>query len=81
MQKFIISPLVGNKFYINIEDDDTLDLVKEKISKKIDLSKDNFFLSVNNSRITKMREFDILINKSINVIPLNNEKKVTNIII
>ena len=53
MQKFIISPLVGNKFYINIEDDDTLDLVKEKISKKIDLSKDNFFLSVNNSRISK----------------------------
>lgn len=81
MQKFIISPLVGNKFYINIEDDDTLDLVKEKISKKIDLSKDNFFLSVNSSRITKMREFDMLINKSINVIPLNNEKKVTNIII
>tara|TARA_B100002019_G_C21126486_1_gene526065 strand:+ start:578 stop:823 length:246 start_codon:yes stop_codon:yes gene_type:complete len=81
MQKFIISPLVGNKFYINIEDDDTLDLVKEKISKKIDLSKDNFFLSVNNSRISKMKEFNMLINKSINVIPLNNEKKVTSIII
>ena len=81
MQKFIISPLVGNKFYINIEDDDTLDLVKEKISKKIDLSKDNFFLSVNNSRISKMKEFNMLINKLINVIPLNNEKKVTSIII
>ena len=81
MQKFIISPLVGNKFYINIEDDDTLDLVKEKISKKIDLSKDNFFLSVNNSRISKMKEFNMLINKSINVIPLNNEKKDTSIII
>lgn len=79
MQKFIISPQIGEKFYVNINDNDTLDLVKEKISKKIDLSKESFFLSVNNSKITKMRDFDVLINKSINVIPLNTERKVTKI--
>ena len=77
MQKFIISPLVGNKFYINIDDKDTLDIVKEKISKKIDIPKENFFLSVNSSKISKIRELDNLVNRSINVIPCNIDKKIT----
>ena len=72
MPKLIINPLIGNKFLIDYNVDDTIDLIKNKISNKLNISPNLFFLAYKNKKINSL---DNIINDKqyyINIIPYKN---------
>ena len=73
MTKIIINPLTGNKFFINYNYNESINDFKLKIAKKINISKNNFFLAYNNKKINSLDKFINLNEIVINIIPYKNK--------
>ena len=73
MTKIIINPLTGNKFFINYNYNEYINNYKLKIAKKINISKNNFFLAYNNKKINSLDKFINLNEIVINIIPYINK--------
>ena len=73
MTKLIINPLTGNKFFINYNLNDSINDIKSKIEKKLNFSKNNFYLAYKNKKINSLDEI-INLNELtyINIIPHKN---------
>jgi hypothetical protein len=72
MTKIIINPLTGNKFFISYNYNESINDFKLKIAKKINISKNNFFLAYNNKKINSLDKFINLNEIVINIIPYKN---------
>ena len=72
MKDIIISPIIGNVFLIKVNLTDKIDDVKYKISEKLNIPIDKFFLSFKSNKIISTKQiFNEYINK-LHVIPCSS---------